>query len=145
MGSREIPPDGKKHEETSGGGLFGASRGFPWREGFVGDESVAQNARVQIECAADPQVETVLIGPMRPIPLHQAETDGVDHSGSGRDRQERPPTPVLLIRHPGERSEMGLEIEEVFSETGGFSVTLEAHAGRPVAVLYVERRSESAC
>lgn len=35
---------------------------------------------------------------------------------------------------------MGLEIEEVFSETGGFSVTLEAHAGQPVAVLYAERR-----
>lgn len=39
---------------------------------------------------------------------------------------------------------MGLEIEEVFSETGGFSVTLEAHAGQPVGVLYAERRWGSA-
>ena len=96
-GSPGIPSDRKQQEEACGGRLFGASRGFPRRERFIGDEAVAQHARVQIERAADPKVETVLIEPMRPIAQHQAEADGIDHSGSWRERNKWPPTPALLI------------------------------------------------
>ena len=97
VGRCEVPSDGKEYEETGGGGLLRAGRGFPSRQGLVRDEAVAQDSCIEIERTADTDIETVLVLSMRSVSHHQAEPHGVDDPRPRRNREKRPPTPTLLV------------------------------------------------
>ena len=77
--------------------MLGTGAGFPRRQRLVGDEPVSQNLRIQIQDAADTEIETVLIAAMRPVAHHEPASHGVDDPGSRSHGQKWSPTPSLLI------------------------------------------------
>lgn len=76
--SRHVPSNGKEHEETGSGGVFGAGAGFPWGQGLIRHDAVSQDPGVEIKRAADAEVETIAIALMGPVSHHQSASHGID-------------------------------------------------------------------
>jgi len=77
--------------------VLGAGAGFPRGQRLIGDETVSEDPGIEIQGAADAEIDTVLIASMRPVSHHEAAAYGIDDPGPRRHGEKWSPAPSLLI------------------------------------------------